>query len=38
VIKGGNKVNPISYYYNDLTPAEFEAMLEQASQPTQSFD
>jgi murein DD-endopeptidase MepM/ murein hydrolase activator NlpD len=38
VIKSGNKVNPISYYYNDLTPAEFEAMLEQASQPTQSFD
>ncbi|MCC7051422.1 MAG: M23 family metallopeptidase [Bacteroidia bacterium] len=38
VIKGGNKVNPINYYYNDLTPEEYDAMLEQSSQPTQSFD
>lgn len=38
VIKGGNKVNPINYYFNDLTPEEYQAMLEQTSQPTQSFD
>jgi murein DD-endopeptidase MepM/ murein hydrolase activator NlpD len=38
VIKGGNKINPINYYYNDLTPAEYDAMLELASQANQSFD
>jgi murein DD-endopeptidase MepM/ murein hydrolase activator NlpD len=38
VIKNGGKVNPISYYYNDLSPEQYQALIEQASQPTQSFD
>jgi murein DD-endopeptidase MepM/ murein hydrolase activator NlpD len=38
VIKNGEKVNPINYYFNDLTPEEYEKMIEFASQPTQSFD
>lgn len=38
VIKNDAKVNPINYYFNDLTPAEYEQMIEFASQPTQSFD
>ncbi len=38
VIKDGVKVNPVNYYFNDLTPEEYEQMIEFASQPTQSFD
>lgn len=38
VIKNGDKVNPINFYFNDLTPEEYDRMIEFASQPTQSFD
>lgn len=38
VIKDGEKVNPINFYFNDLTPEEYEQMIEISSQPTQSFD
>lgn len=38
VIKNGEKVNPVNYYFNDLTPEEYERMIELSSQPTQSFD
>lgn len=38
VHRNGEKVNPINYYFNDLTPEEYEKMIEFASQPTQSFD
>ncbi len=38
VIKDGEKVNPINYYFNDLSPSEYEQMIEFSSQPTQSFD
>ena len=38
VIKNGAKVNPINFYFNDLTPEEYEQMIEFSSQPTQSFD
>lgn len=31
-------VNPIHYYFNDLTPDQYEKLVEIASQPTQSFD
>ena len=31
-------VNPVNYYYNDLTPAEYEIMLELASHSNQAFD
>jgi murein DD-endopeptidase MepM/ murein hydrolase activator NlpD len=34
----GTPVNPVNYYYNDLTPAEYEIMLELASHSNQAFD
>jgi len=38
VIKNGKKVNPVNYYFNDLSPKEYEQMIEFASRPSQSFD
>ena len=38
VIKNGVKINPINYFYNDLTPDEFKQIINIASQPTQSLD
>ena len=38
VIKDGKKINPANFYYNDLTPDEYEKMLEISSQNNQSFD
>ena len=38
VIKDGRKINPANFYYNDLTPDEYEKMLEISSQNNQSFD
>ena len=33
-----NPVNPINFYYGDLSPAEFQEMLQMASQEGQSLD
>jgi murein DD-endopeptidase MepM/ murein hydrolase activator NlpD len=38
VIRNNEKINPINFFYNDLSPAEFEKMLELSSQQNQSFD
>ena len=38
VHKDGEKVNPVSYYYNDLTPEEYEKMIELSTKENQSFD
>ncbi len=38
VIKNKRKINPVNYYYNDLSPEEYEKMLEISSQNNQSFD
>ena len=38
VRKDNKKINPVNFYFNDLTPDEYEKMLELASQPNQSFD
>jgi murein DD-endopeptidase MepM/ murein hydrolase activator NlpD len=38
VLKGGKPVNPVNYYYNDLTPEEYKTMLEISSKAGQSFD
>lgn len=38
VIKDGQKVNPVNFYSNDLTPSEYEEMLIISSQSNQSFD
>jgi murein DD-endopeptidase MepM/ murein hydrolase activator NlpD len=38
VRKNGNPVNPVNFYYNDLTPEEYTKMLEISSRPGQAFD
>ena len=38
VHKNGNPVNPINFYYNDLSPEEYQHMLELSSKAGQSFD
>jgi murein DD-endopeptidase MepM/ murein hydrolase activator NlpD len=34
----GANVDPVNYFFNDLTPGEYEAMVEIASKTGQSFD
>jgi murein DD-endopeptidase MepM/ murein hydrolase activator NlpD len=36
VIKNGKKIDPIHFFYNDLTPAEYEQVVKEASKVTQS--
>lgn len=36
VHKNGKKVDPVNYFYNDLTPEEFEELMEVASKENQS--
>lgn len=38
VIKNKKRVNPVNYYFNDLTAEEYDKMLELSSQENQSFD
>ena len=38
VHKDGKKINPVNFYYNDLTPDQYKKMLEISSQNNQSFD
>ena len=38
VIKNGNKTNPISYYYSDLSPLQYQQLVENSKNVTQSFD
>ena len=38
VIKNGQKVNPVDYFYNDLSPDEYKQILAASSQPAQSLD
>jgi murein DD-endopeptidase MepM/ murein hydrolase activator NlpD len=38
VRKNGRPINPINFFYNDLSPAEYEQMLQIASTANQSFD
>jgi murein DD-endopeptidase MepM/ murein hydrolase activator NlpD len=38
VHKDGRKVNPAQYYFNDLTPEQYEEMIEQSASSNQSFD
>jgi hypothetical protein len=38
VEKGKKRVNPVYYYFNDLTPDEYDKMLEISSQENQSLD
>jgi murein DD-endopeptidase MepM/ murein hydrolase activator NlpD len=38
VSKDGQKMNPAYFYFNDLTPEQFEKMLEQSATANQSLD
>lgn len=38
VHKGGQTVNPINFYYNDLTPEQYQKLIELSAQSSQSFD
>ena len=38
VIKNGEKGNPINFYYNDLSPEEYQIMLDLSTKSTQSYD
>ena len=38
VHKNGELMNPVNYYYNDLTPEEYAKLIELSSQPSQAFD
>ena len=38
IIKDGVKSNPLNFYLDDLSPAEFDAIVNQASQENQSLD
>ncbi|MCA0430528.1 MAG: M23 family metallopeptidase [Bacteroidetes bacterium] len=38
VIKNNEKINPINFYYNDLTPQQYQELVELSKQSTQSFD
>jgi len=38
VIRNGEKVNPISFYYNDLSPQQYQLLIELSKKASQSFD
>ncbi len=38
VRRGNNPINPINFFYTDITPQEYEAMIELAERSNQSFD
>ena len=38
VIRNGEKVNPINYYYNDLSPEQYQFLVELSNKASQSFD
>lgn len=38
VFKNGTKVDPVNFYFNDLSPEEYDMMIKLSSQENQSFD
>ncbi len=38
VRKNGRAIDPINYFFNDLTPEEYERILELSSRPSQTMD
>jgi murein DD-endopeptidase MepM/ murein hydrolase activator NlpD len=38
VIKNQEKVNPINFYFNDLSPEQYQLMVELSKKASQSFD
>jgi murein DD-endopeptidase MepM/ murein hydrolase activator NlpD len=38
VIKNGEKINPINFFFNDLSPEEYDKVIDLSTQSNQSFD
>lgn len=38
VHKNGQPINPIYFFFNDITPQEYQAMIEQSKNPSQTLD
>jgi murein DD-endopeptidase MepM/ murein hydrolase activator NlpD len=38
VIKNGEKVNPINYFFNDLSPNQFDQIITKSNNPVQTLD
>ncbi|MEC8614976.1 MAG: M23 family metallopeptidase [Bacteroidota bacterium] len=38
IVKDGKKINPINFYYGNLSPDEFNILVQQASQENESLD
>ena len=38
IFKDGNKINPLNFYYGNLSPEEFDVLLNLANQENQSLD
>ncbi len=38
VLQNDKKINPVHFFFNDVTPQEYEAIIEQAELSNQSFD
>ena len=38
VLKNGIKIDPVNYYYQDLSPDQFQQIIDLSGQPIQSFD
>ena len=38
VLKNGVKIDPVNYYYQDLSPGQFQQIIDLSDQPIQSFD
>jgi murein DD-endopeptidase MepM/ murein hydrolase activator NlpD len=36
VWKNGIRINPVNFFYNDLTPAEYQKVIESSSKVNQS--
>ena len=38
VVRNGKKVNPVDFFYNDLSPEQYAKVIEMASKGNQPFD
>ena len=38
VLKNGKAINPVNFFFNDLSPEEYEKVIEISSKPTQSME
>jgi murein DD-endopeptidase MepM/ murein hydrolase activator NlpD len=38
VIKNGEKINPVNFYFNDLTPSQYSDMIKASQETSTSFD